>query len=171
MSKKIKRSTSPEGYIDLSFRTKGSRVGEDSYMPLALVILLVPASFTVSSPVAVMFYDKVASRNEFQYGVAMIWVLLALLLWAGVVYTFNHRRSVKKNKMRIAPKESVRGLSLFSYDSYKDFVVRIDNSLGYTSDISYVAAVSERRKEEDRVTGYMSDEQAEAIVKEINKCR
>lgn len=169
MSTNIKRKISPEGYIDLSFKAKGRRVNEDSYMSLALMILLLPASCTISSPFAFMTFDKVASRNEFQAGTAIIWVMLSLFIWAGIIYAYNHRRRKINGKLRIVPKVSVNGKFRFDFEKGEEFVVRSDTSLGYTNNISYVAVLTNRG--ESRVTDYVTEGQAQEIVAEIKKYR
>lgn len=167
MSSHINKQVSPEGYIDLSFKAKGTRVQKSLYMSIYSMLLLLPVSCTVSSPIAFMSFDKVASRNEFQAGTAILWVLVTLCMWAGVIFAYNHRRRTLKRTIRIIPKISVYANSLFNFENCKDFVVRSDNSLGYTSDVHYVAVVTDRR--EAKLTDYMSEEQAQAIASEVNK--
>lgn len=169
MGSNINKSVSPEGAIDLSFKAKGTRVQKSLYMSLYSVFLLLPVSCTVSSPIAFMSFDKVASRNEFQAGTAILWVLLSLGMWAGIIYAYNHRRTTLKRTMRIIPKASVSANSLFNLEDCKDFVVRSDNTLGYTNDIHYVAVMTNRR--EARLTDYMSEDQAKELAEYINKNR
>lgn len=162
----MRKSTAPDGTVTLSFKSRGTRVRAGSAMPVFLVILLFPVSCTVSSPAAFLFFDPVASRNEFQYGVAMIWAALSLLLWAGIVRAYNHRRSVHRESMTIVPREEVRpSIGRYSFQEYGCFAVRTDATLGFRRNTSYVAAVGKRA--EYRITMYMSDGQARAIAGEI----
>jgi hypothetical protein len=165
----IKKAVSKEGYIDLSFPAKGGRVDSDSYMPLIVMILLLPASCALSSPVALMTFDKVANRNEFQSGSAILWSLLALGMWFAIIYAYNHRRKKISGKLRIIPKVSVYGTFLHPFEPAHEFSVRRDDSLGYSSHIHYVAVKT--KKNESRLTNLMSEEQAQELVNEINKNR
>lgn len=167
MSSNINRQISTEGYIDLSFKAKGTKVQKNLYMSLYSVLLLLPVSCAFSSPIAFISFDKVASRNEFQAGTAILWVLLSLCMWAGVIYAYNHRRRTLKRTIRIIPKISVYANSLFNFEDCKEFVVRSDNTLGYSSNVHYVCVVTNRR--EAKLTDYMSEEQANEIANEVNK--
>lgn len=158
-----------DGSIVLKFNAKGGRVPEESYMPLLAVILLFPVSCTVSSPVALMTFDKVASRNEFQTGSAILWSLLALSIWAGIIYAYNHRRIKISGKVRIVPKISAYGIFKQDFESAQDFVVRSNHSLKYTTNIHYIAVITKHG--EKHFTNYMPEENAANIVNEIYRYR
>lgn len=169
MNSNIKIKTSNEGHVDLSFKAKGGRVDQESYMHVLAMILLLPVSCTVSSPIALMTFDRVANRNEFQTGSAILWILLALIIWFATIYAYNHRRKKINGKLRIIPKVSVYGIFKHPFEHAEDFVVRSDNSLGYSSDIHYVAVKTKHG--ETHLTNCMAEEQAKKIVSEINKYR
>lgn len=165
----IKKSVSPEGIIDLKFKTKGARVGSHLFMPLFFVFALLPVSCTVSAPVAFLTFNKEATRQAFPAGTAFLWVLLTLFIWGGVVYAYNHRRVRRVGTMRIVPKESVYTNFLYEFEKGKNFVVKSDTSLGFANDIWFVAFSGNHG--DGRITDYMSEEQATELVNLINTNR
>jgi hypothetical protein len=116
-----------------------------------------------------MTFDTVANRSSFQSGLAILWSFLALGIWACVIYAYNHRRINILGNLLIVPKVNVRGIFLHRFEDIQDVVVRSDNSLNYSSDVHFVAVVN--TKKESRLTDYMSKEQAQELVNEINKNR
>ena len=171
----IKKSVSPDGGVTLNFKGKGGRVGHDRYMPLFFVILLLPVSCTVSSPFAFMTFDKIASRNELQSGTAILWVLLSLFVWAGIIYAYNHRRTTTNGKLIIVPahlEEQEYGVTHFAQDvfnvhPYQDFAVRTDEKSDYQTYNTLV--VGKKNGQELTIAKNLSQETAEEIVRELKK--
>lgn len=125
----VKKKVRPDGTFDLHFKSKGGRVSPNHHMSLPLVLLLLPVSCVVTSPLPLLTYDRAAARDAFPASSAILWLVVAAALAFGVLRAYNFRRVTLERKLHVHPayvdlRSAPGNFGALHVYKYSDFVAR-----------------------------------------------
>lgn len=156
------KKVAPDGSIELNFETL--RFGAHSGLGVILLLVMLPASCAVTSPVVIIFNDAHASRQSFQSGIMALWIVCTFALWFFSVYKLQRVQSV----LKIKPAEGVIFLgSQLPFADIQAIGTYNETTTNNAKGTAYVFANSHGRQ--IKLTKYMPLELAEAIANEIKQ--